>query len=100
MTVKIDKELCDECKECIRICPGNLLYQAQSGAIMIRNKKNCWDCGACVKKCPQEAIEMYLPVEIGGRGSSLKASQKENKLIWKLKKFDGSKKQFIIKNKT
>lgn len=39
MTVKIDKELCDECKECIRICPGNLLYQAQSGAIMIRNKK-------------------------------------------------------------
>lgn len=53
-----------------------------------------------MKKCPQEAIEMYLPVEIGGRGSSLKASQKENKLIWKLKKFDGSKKQFIIKNKT
>lgn len=100
MTVKINKKLCTGCKECINICPGNLLYQAPSSEIRIKNKEDCWDCRARVKECPQKAVEMYLPVEIGGRGSSLKASQTEDKLIWKLKRFDGSKKHFTIKNQT
>jgi adenylylsulfate reductase subunit B len=42
---------------------------------------------------------MYLPVEIGGRGSTLKAKDSGDEIIWTLKKRDGSVKEFIIRNK-
>jgi adenylylsulfate reductase subunit B len=104
MTVKINKKLCNGCgkgKEscCVKICPGNLLYKTEDNKAEIRNKADCWDCAACVKKCPRQAIEMYLPVEIGGRGSTLKAKDSGDEIIWTLKKRDGSVKEFIIRNK-
>ncbi|AGB42211.1 hypothetical protein Halha_2337 [Halobacteroides halobius DSM 5150] len=104
MAVKVNKKLCNgcgSCKEsrCMRICPGNLLYKTEDNKATIRDKRECWDCAACVKECPNQAIEMYLPAEIGGRGSTLKAKTKRDEIIWTLKKIDGSTKKFKVKNK-
>ncbi|GAB6099984.1 ferredoxin family protein [Halanaerocella petrolearia] len=104
MAVKINKELCNgcgKCKEsrCMRICPGNLLYKTENNKAKIRDERECWDCGACVKECPNQAIEMYLPAEVGGRGSTLKAKNLGEEIIWTLQKADGSKEEFEIQNK-
>ncbi|WP_408955591.1 4Fe-4S dicluster domain-containing protein [Natroniella sp. ANB-PHB2] len=102
MSVRINHKLCNGCGQrkgslCIRVCPGNLLYKNKSNKAEIRERRDCWDCAACVKECPQQAIELYLPAEIGGRGSTLQAKQKKDKLIWQLKKVDGSCEEFEIK---
>ncbi|SJZ78798.1 4Fe-4S dicluster domain-containing protein [Selenihalanaerobacter shriftii] len=104
MTVRIDKKLCNGCGNkdescCMRICPGNLLYKTKNNKAEIRDKADCWDCAACVKECPRQAIEVYLPVEIGGRGSTLKAKDLGNEIVWTLKTQDGSVEEFTIRNK-
>ncbi|MCK8816109.1 adenylylsulfate reductase [Natroniella sulfidigena] len=101
MAVEINKELCNGCgksKEplCVRICPGNLLYKNATDKAEIREKRDCWDCAACVKECPKQAIEICLPAEIGGRGSTLQAEKKDGKIIWYLNKVDGSVEKFKI----
>ena len=103
MSVKINNDLCNGCgrsKEarCVRICPGNLLYRSADNKAKIREKKDCWDCAACLKECPREAIELYLPAEVGGRGSTLKAKKKKDRIIWTLKKVDGTEEKFKIVN--
>ena len=98
--IKINKQLCDGCGDtkepaCMRICPGDLIYKA--GQAVLRNKKECSDCSACVKVCPQNAIELYYPVELGGRGSYLTAQYEADQIIWQTNKFDGSKNEIAIK---
>ncbi|MCK8826142.1 adenylylsulfate reductase [Natroniella acetigena] len=102
MAVKINHKLCNGCGQrekslCVRVCPGNLLYKNEDNKAEIREKRDCWDCAACVKECLQQAIELYLPAEIGGRGSTLQAEQKKDKIIWQLKKVDGFCEEFEIK---
>ncbi|TDX50984.1 4Fe-4S dicluster domain-containing protein [Orenia marismortui] len=104
MSVKINKSLCNGCgnskeSRCMRVCPGNLIYKNKDNQAEIRDKRECWDCAACVKECPRQAIEMYLPVEIGGRGSTLQAQDLGDKIVWKLNKLDGSVEEFNIQNK-
>ncbi|SHF50366.1 dissimilatory adenylylsulfate reductase beta subunit [Caldanaerobius fijiensis DSM 17918] len=94
MAVRIDRELCNGCGKldeplCVRICPGDLLYKNTDGKAAIRDTRDCWDCAACIKECPKQAIEMYLPAQIGGRGSTLKARKSRDKIIWMLKRADG-----------
>ncbi|WP_027339425.1 4Fe-4S dicluster domain-containing protein [Halonatronum saccharophilum] len=90
MTIRIDKNLCDGCgkaKEplCVRICPGNLLYKDIDKKAEIRDKGECWDCAGCVKECPKGAIEMYLQPEIDGRGATLRAKKKSEKVEFIIK---------------
>lgn len=104
MAIRIDKELCNGCgnKEescCREVCPGDLLYKTEEDKAAIREKADCWDCGACVKECPRQAIEMYLPAEIGGRGTTLKAEILDTEIVWTLKKVGGSVEKFTIQNK-
>lgn len=104
MTVRIDRSRCNGCgkmKEpgCAAVCPGDLLYRDSSHKCAIRDPRECWDCAACVKECPRQAIEMYLPVQIGGRGSTLKARTGKDKIIWRLTKPDGSEEIFEIYTK-
>ncbi len=103
MTVRIDKDRCHGCgwtKEalCERICPGNLLFKGEDGKAALRDSRDCWDCAACIKECPRQALKMSLPVQIGGRGSTLTAMKKGHKIVWILTKADGSKELFEIKN--
>ncbi len=101
MTVRINKSLCNGCgnsvePKCVMVCPGDLLCKDPSNRCVIRDPKDCWDCAACVKECPQQAIEMTLPVQIGGRGSTLKAKTEKGRIIWQLTKPDGSKEFFEV----
>lgn len=89
MAVRINGERCDGCRSakeppCQRVCPGGLLCTDGKGKATIREPRDCWDCAACVKECPREAIEMYLPVEAGGRGSSLSARKQRGGVCWTL----------------
>ncbi len=103
MTVRINHELCNGCGRgeeslCMAVCPGNLLYKNTENKAVIRDSNDCWDCAACVKECPNQAIEMYLPVAIGGRGSTLTAKVLENKTLWELKKVNGEREIIEVRN--
>jgi adenosine phosphosulfate reductase beta subunit len=105
MTIKINRDLCLGCDHldepfCIEICPGNLIYKSKKANIKIRDEKACWDCGACIKECPKQAISMYLPAEVGGRGSSLTAKRRQDKILWNLKYADGSEEKYETINIT
>ena len=54
-TLKLDKESCVGCGECLKVCPH--------GVFAIKNKKveiidldGCMECGACQLNCPASAI--------------------------------------------
>lgn len=104
MAIDIDKQICNGCgqcevSKCMEVCPGNLLYKNKNNKAEIRDKADCWDCAACVKACPQQAIKLYLPPEIGGRGSKLYAQDLGEKIIWTLEKTDGTVEKYKIQNK-
>lgn len=104
MTVRIDQSLCNGCGQakepkCMMVCPGDLFIRDGRGKSSLRDAGDCWDCSACIKECPKQAIEMYLPVQIGGRGSTLKAQTKKDRLIWLLTKPNGTKETFEIRTR-
>jgi len=104
MSVRINRSLCTGCGDtdepgCAVVCPGDLLYKDTLNKCDIRDQRDCWDCAACVKECPRQAIEMFLPVQIGGRGSTLTARSGKGRITWKLTKPDGRQEVFEIVNK-
>lgn len=103
MAIFVDESLCNGCggrKEamCEKICPGNLLFRNKNGKSSIRDQGACWVCAACVKACPRNAIELRLPLQIGGNGSSLKARVSKGKTIWQVKDSRGNVQEFTIKS--
>lgn len=54
-TIKVDKEKCDGCGECVDVCPSNV-YEINEGKAMPANAQECIECCACVEVCPQNAI--------------------------------------------
>lgn len=101
MTVRINPLRCNGCGRaaepgCVLVCPGDLLYKDSANKCAIREPRDCWDCAACLKECPKQAIEMYLPVQIGGRGSTLQAKRRKNGINWLLTKPDGTEETFEI----
>ena len=102
MTVRIEGTRCNGCgkmKEprCVAVCPGDLLYKDDTGKCTLRDPKDCWDCAACLKECPHQAIEMFLSVQVGGRGSTLTAQTKRDMVMWQLRRFDGKQETFKIR---
>jgi adenylylsulfate reductase subunit B len=93
MSVRIKQQRCDLCGICIDVCPGNLLMKKEN-KILIRAPEECWDCAACVKECSNQALELYLPAEIGGRGATLQAKKKGNKRVWICKRPDNTKEKY------
>lgn len=104
MTVRINGNICNGCDNareprCVMVCPGDLLYKDRFNKSRIRDPRDCWDCAACIKECPRGAIEMLLPVQLGGRGSTLKAITEKGRMIWQLTTPEGKVLLFAIRNK-
>ncbi len=55
--IKINKDLCDGCTKCVKICPTKALRVRNGKAEIDGNK--CIDCGKCVLECPKDAIETF-----------------------------------------
>jgi polyferredoxin len=55
---RVDKELCIDCKLCVRACPAHAM------ADMLAEKKihaDCFACGACLAACPRKGALLWRP---------------------------------------
>ena len=48
MLIKVNRQLCCGCEECVAVCP--------MGAATQIDMQQCVCCGACIRECPMEAI--------------------------------------------
>lgn len=89
MSIKIDKDKCIGCRQCLEVCPGSLIKMDDNKKAVIKYPKDCWGCSSCVKECKSQAISLYLGADIGGRGSTLTVKEDGDIIHWQVKKFDG-----------
>lgn len=69
--IKIDSELCKDCKLCISVCPQQLIEPSDqmnpkgyhsvcfSEKELKKEERKCTGCGLCAITCPEIAIEVY-----------------------------------------
>lgn len=93
MSIKIDGQKCNGCGKCREVCPGSLLYEDHNGKTEIRYPRECWGCTSCVKECNRRAIQYYLGVDMGGKGSFMYTKRQGPLLHWVIVAPDGSEKE-------
>jgi len=99
MSIQIQKTDCTGCGKCIEACPGNLIKKDSEGKACIRHPRDCWGCTSCVKECAKGAILFYLSVDVGGKGSTLSVSEKDDIRIWEIKSPYGNSKSIRVNKK-
>lgn len=50
--------VCNQCGECIAVCPEMAIYRAKNGVVMIDNEK-CVGCLICVEFCPTHSMRIH-----------------------------------------
>ncbi len=95
MGVWIERMRCIGCGECVKICPGDLLYLDQEEKVMIRNQQECWVCMACIKSCIFEALAPKLPFFIADFRASLRPYPNKRGIRWLSKNRDGQVEEFL-----
>ncbi|MEF8874627.1 MAG: DNA-directed RNA polymerase subunit D [Candidatus Thermoplasmatota archaeon] len=55
--IEIDDEACDECEECIDVCPVDIL-EMEEGKLTVTDVEKCKLCSACEEACDPGAIEV------------------------------------------
>jgi len=55
MAVKIDKDKCNGCGNCLDVCPVQAIKIEDNKAVV---SEECIDCGACITQCPSGAISI------------------------------------------
>lgn len=59
----IDKNTCDGCGICEKICPGDILAMEDEPLLaLVAYPEECWHCGACSLDCPEESITIHIPL--------------------------------------
>jgi len=83
MTVVVDREKCNGCGECKRLCPGDLMELDSEGKAFIREPGDCWDCMSCVKACPVQALGIRLPFPLADYEATMQARRlKSGAMLW------------------
>lgn len=54
MGPRIDREMCKNCRMCVRACPTDAMEAYYGGE---RLHPDCFACGACIEACPFDALE-------------------------------------------
>ncbi|MEW6115012.1 MAG: 4Fe-4S dicluster domain-containing protein [Thermodesulfobacteriota bacterium] len=52
---EINEKKCDQCDECIDVCPTGVLEKNENRTV-VANPQDCLGCESCVSVCPREAI--------------------------------------------
>jgi NAD-dependent dihydropyrimidine dehydrogenase PreA subunit len=62
----IDRNLCNLCGICHRVCPQDVFSFEQKAKTppAVAYPRECWYCGACVVDCPKEAVSLALPLPL------------------------------------
>lgn len=55
---KPEINVCNQCGECINICPAQAIRRDKLGVVRI-NKKDCVGCFMCVGFCPENAMRQH-----------------------------------------
>ncbi len=55
MELILNKDKCNGCGECVKVCPFGAI-ELENG--LPQTNENCRLCGVCVKKCPQGALKL------------------------------------------
>jgi len=56
--VKIDRQLCIGCGDCVDMCPQRILYLGFDGICRVANHQVCDRLRGCERVCPVEAIKI------------------------------------------
>ena len=91
MSIAIDENKCTGCGRCIEICPGGIIKKNPDHKAFLKRPQDCWSCGSCMKVCSAEAVFMYLPVELGGRGGRMTLQRNGSRMEWTVTRRDGSR---------
>jgi electron transfer flavoprotein alpha subunit/NAD-dependent dihydropyrimidine dehydrogenase PreA subunit len=60
MNIWVNKELCNECKRCLRACPYQAIEMVEGKAFIT---DRCTLCGTCVEVCKEKAIISEVPTK-------------------------------------
>ena len=58
VTVKVDKDLCVGCEECLKVCVFRGMEMIDGKAKV--NQERCLGCGRCESICPNEAVSIQI----------------------------------------
>lgn len=80
VTPVVDEKLCNECGECIEVCPTGAIFLEDS---IVTKNELCVRCCACIKSCPSEAraVEDNAWKAIGARLNTNCSTRKEPELF-------------------
>lgn len=89
MSIRIRRDDCVGCGECVEACPGNLIKLDDEGLARMRRPRDCWGCTSCLKACPVGAVEFFLGADMGGTGATLSFSRTGTVSHWSVSCPDG-----------
>ena len=54
----INPKKCNDCGNCVEICPGEV-FEIDGDEPNIARPEDCIECLACVNQCPTEALQLH-----------------------------------------